>query len=1581
MSPFKQNQTCGNSNVKQRQRRRRVSLQQRFMPLQSTLLLSLLFLLALQSTTISALPFDTCSSALQSADADSDGSLDATEYAQAVETLSNGAVTSVTSGSSLETTFDTYIDGIDLSSDSTATATACRSLYQALLQALNVSFTSQQCTVGLIVGDADRDASLSQDYEYVRFVNFLANGDLASVTDYSELATPVQNVFVDFASSTTIDVTGSKPSETPTDEQELFLADLCDQAAVAIYTSAAKSGTTPAPASSPSAAAPSPTLFASTNAPTATTTTTTSETSFTFTECTTSLAFSDLTRNGVLESNEYVRFLNRLTSNTYYSETYDTLPVALQESFETLSNVSAQGILIDGSAPGSTPTDDELAHLQEVCDATDAALQEAGGSSGGGATTTSPGAAPTTDATVPTASGVTTSAPSAEASSPSTSIELEYTRCLQYLAVSDLDRDDALSETEYLRFLTYASARAISATDYSELDETLQNNFDDLAAGEDAIDIAGSKPGDAPTADQEEHLADVCNSTVAAVNESLNPTSDDQTVPSPPLENAVNATIYNAWIVSDPNGAITAISLRTGQNRKALDEGYATFVNDQFRLFLQTTGESRLLQDAVDAAPALYLADGSTENYQLVDYAPCPPFANGTQTTGTCTKIYSSFNVSMSNVDNTKVISDQLMQQTMKNIPKDLQADILEAYPATALVVVNSNLPIQPPADPGVTADDDESESEESGEKTNTGAIAASIIVVLLLICLVGGGIYYARRNNMSCEDVMIWLPEIPCLSKRNRKDEDADKTADIEKAAYGDDDDDDYEFGTAPTPKEAADNEFKYGDDDDESNAFSVMDQDPSQSGHDDEDAVGGGKGNKFKFGLGKKKTAAGTFDGAIGELGVDAFNDTAANDFADYGFDDPVAGMGNTTDDIFGANGDNVFESAWGKRGDGSTTGDQYSKASRSRQSGDRSGSDSDSGSEDDESYDDGEDDVAFRKEPNFETAEIPDNMRHLDAMVDQGNWDGVMAAATKIDNDLTDGDGSEPSRPSLQESEGLSHSDGSDNSSTEPKPVLYDPDRTRDDDSAGDSFVSYSSEELRRRAQYRGQVEALVKKVVPDEVDNIDAMMDQFSGREAELIHTLQTMEERSATQRARKAVHKSKAMPQRENIPFGPGGTEGSAAIAAASTIGVQVGAFDDGGGFAAGGNNFGFGAQNAGFDNGYGDGEGSYSKSGSYSDDQSRSDSRSGSYSRSERSGSRSYYSDERSGTGSQSYYSKEDGTAASGSVVSGSQYSGSRTGSHQTGSIRSGDDQRSYVSGEGSKSYVSGADSRTGSHYSGDDQGSFVSGDGTRSYISGQGSRTGSYQSGDASRTGSYRSGDGSRTGSYRSGNGSQSYRSGDGGSYVSGEGSRSYRSGEDEGSYISGEGSRSRRSNDEGSYISGEGSRSHRSGDEGSYISGDASRSRRSGDEGSYISGDGSRSRRSGDEGSYVSGEGSRSYRSGEEGSYVSGEGSRSYRSGEDEGSFVSGEGSRSYRSGEEEGSYVSGEGSRSYRSGEEEGSYVSGEGSRSYRSGDEGSYVSGDEGSQSYRSGEEGSYQSGSYVSGDGSRSRTTYSGEYDD
>ena len=77
-----------------------------------------------------------------------------------------------------------------------------------------------------------------------------------------------------------------------------------------------------------------------------------------------------------------------------------------------------------------------------------------------------------------------------------------------------------------------------------------------------------------------------------------------------------------------------------------------------------------------------------------------------------------------------------------------------------------------------------------------------------------------------------------------------------------------------------------------------------------------------------------------------------------------------------------------------------------------------------------------------------------------------------------------------------------------------------------SASSSSASHVSQQDKQQANaYRVEVESLVRRVVPDEIDNIDDIMEQFAGREEELIETLRVMQEKSIAQRARAAVQRS------------------------------------------------------------------------------------------------------------------------------------------------------------------------------------------------------------------------------------------------------------------------------------------------------------------------------------------------------------------------------------------------------------------------------------------------------------------------
>ena len=129
-------------------------------------------------------------------------------------------------------------------------------------------------------------------------------------------------------------------------------------------------------------------------------------------------------------------------------------------------------------------------------------------------------------------------------------------------------------------------------------------------------------------------------------------------------------------------------------------------------------------------------------------------------------------------------------------------------------------------------------------------------------------------------------------------------------------------------------------------------------------------------------------------------------------------------------------------------------------------------------------------------------------IDKLVESGDWQGVVLAAARFEADQTF-DGESVSASASQSSRYT----GSAASAMTPRSMA-----------TGDMSASNVSNQ-RGQEEIRAEVEALVRRVVPEESDNIDEMLTQFKGREEELVETLRRMQERAIASRARLAVQKS------------------------------------------------------------------------------------------------------------------------------------------------------------------------------------------------------------------------------------------------------------------------------------------------------------------------------------------------------------------------------------------------------------------------------------------------------------------------
>ena len=136
-------------------------------------------------------------------------------------------------------------------------------------------------------------------------------------------------------------------------------------------------------------------------------------------------------------------------------------------------------------------------------------------------------------------------------------------------------------------------------------------------------------------------------------------------------------------------------------------------------------------------------------------------------------------------------------------------------------------------------------------------------------------------------------------------------------------------------------------------------------------------------------------------------------------------------------------------------------------------------------------------------------------IDKLVEAGDWQGVVLAAARFEADQTmDGEShSAASKSSMWSDSGRSSASGTQRS-------------------FGTTHSSHAAG--RSQAEIRAEVEALVRRVVPEEADNIDEMLNQFKGREEELVETLRRMQERAIASRARLAVQKSVKMEARARV---------------------------------------------------------------------------------------------------------------------------------------------------------------------------------------------------------------------------------------------------------------------------------------------------------------------------------------------------------------------------------------------------------------------------------------------------------------
>jgi len=189
-------------------------------------------------------------------------------------------------------------------------------------------------------------------------------------------------------------------------------------------------------------------------------------------------------------------------------------------------------------------------------------------------------------------------------------------------------------------------------------------------------------------------------------------------------------------------------------------------------------------------------------------------------------------------------------------------------------------------------------------------------------------------------------------------------------------------------------------------------------------------------------------------------------------------------------------------------------------------------------------------------------------LDQLVSAEDWEGVVLAAAKYELESTGGGstngststggGSSKGRPGEDSSyASANHSSIGDTTgsyASASEGLTTRSNRSLNSRSMDSSYTpslpstvtglgSESSAKIKRKAEIELEVKDLVKRVVPEEIDNVDEMMRQFRGKEEELVETLRTMHERSIAQREREEMRRNAKREARKSVKRSGKGIQG------------------------------------------------------------------------------------------------------------------------------------------------------------------------------------------------------------------------------------------------------------------------------------------------------------------------------------------------------------------------------------------------------------------------------------------------------
>lgn len=441
-----------------------------------------------------------CKTNLIVSDLNRNSLLDADEFGNFLKEISNKRV-SAADFSNLDIIFQEAYKNLTKSSDAISLSgfrpglTPSKDEYQTLIQICNQAYTAldkyekkeldapgfhpsispavdsnstqlsevelKTCKKFMVLSDSNRNSVLDET-EFVTFVSRMTTTQDFSGYEFDDLDVSFRSIYEGKSKANGgIDIDGSKPGQESTPAQEKQFRILCTDVIGAIVESEANAPTTKGPiAQSSPSQAPSTSVVEISD-------------EF-FRVCKTAMLIADRNRDDVLEAEEYVRFLNRLTISEFSGDVFADLEPSLQQGF---FRVAVDGkVNVYGSKPGTTTSDEEVTHLRHVCESVHVAIEGYHGRNG---------------------------------------TEIPKSDCETKLWNADRNSDDKLDKSEYVAYL-----RSITRTNYTKFDALpylLRDQYDWFRLGKDTINIKGLANHSMPLQGDKVRISWICDRTSKSI--------------------------------------------------------------------------------------------------------------------------------------------------------------------------------------------------------------------------------------------------------------------------------------------------------------------------------------------------------------------------------------------------------------------------------------------------------------------------------------------------------------------------------------------------------------------------------------------------------------------------------------------------------------------------------------------------------------------------------------------------------------------------------------------------------------------------------------------------------------------------------------------------------------------------------------------------------------------------------------------------------------------------------------------------------------------------------------------------------